>query len=317
MTRDDAPIRVRCRVRAGVIAGIGGAAALAACVKIDAAPNGIASVALVPVPPAIALGDVLRDTVGVAIGVHGTAYDVSGKAIPTATFRYAYVPYTPDTTTGAVIDNALVVDSATGAVRATATWVKSNGRVFARIGSLAIADSFAIVPPPSLVTDTTPTDTVLRYSCVDSRPGAVQTVDSTIGGLRNTAGPFTVTVHGDSAGTQIGVRRWLVRWSIDTAPGPIPTVSLAPTVKVPAIAIVANGTDQVIGYDTTDQSGTSNVRLRIRPPALGPGFVADTSYRVTLRADVIVGAGHAVPGTPIRGVFAVRLSRVPSDSCAH
>ncbi len=298
-------------------------ASAAACVRVDPAPNGIASVRLDFAPPAIALGDSLRDTLGVALRVRGVAYDVAGNVVPTATFRYSYLPTTPDTAVGAVIDTALLVDSATGAVRAATAWLKlgngtgigiSSGRVLARIGStLQLADTLQIVPRPDSVVVTAPADTVLRYDCRDDRTTAVQS--DTVLRIRNTAGPFTVTVRGDSVGMRVNVRRWLVRWTVDSVPkSPVPSAKLTSTASVPAIAVIANGSDQVIGYDTTDASGASNVRLRIRPTALGPSY-ADTTFRVVLRADVIVGAGRPVRASPVRGVFAVRLSRVPTTAC--
>lgn len=313
------------RARLGVLAVVA-AATGGACVAVEPAPNGVGSIRLGFVPPAIALGDSLRDTLGHALQVHGIAYDASGRVVPTAQFRYSYVPYTPDTAVGAAADTALVVDGATGAVRATAKWLKygdsvgiSSGRVFARIGStLEVADTIQIVPPPNALTDSVPTDTLLRYDCRDPRTTAVPDTTPAFR-FRNTAGPFKVTLLGDSLGKQVNVRRWLVRWSIDSIVPAIkvPTDSLTPSIRVPAIRIIANGADQLIGYDTTDASGTSNVRLRIRPSLLGPPAFADTSFRVVLRADVIGGAGIPVTGSPVRGVFAVRLSRVASSSCSQ
>lgn len=316
------------RAWGGLTRAAAGVATLAgACVAVDPAPNGIASARLDPAPPSIALGDSLRDSVGVAYRVRGVAYDPKGNVVPTAVFRYSYVPFTPDTASGAVVDAALVVDSATGAVRSLGRFLKngsgvaiSSGRVFARVGAtLQLADTIQIVPMPDSVVATTPTDTALRYDCRDTRTTVVQS--DTLLRIRNTAGPFTVTVRGDSLNTRVSVRRWLVRWSIDSVPRtPVPTVNVTPTALtptvVPAIAIIANGSDVPIRYDTTDASGVSNVRLRIRPTALGPSY-ADTTFRVVLRADVIVGPGQAVRASPVQGLFAVRLSRVPTTACTQ
>ena len=298
---------------AGVAALAAAAAYAGACVHIDTAPGGIAATRLAGVPPSIVIGDSLRDSVGAAIPVRGIAFDTKGAETATAGFRYTYIPAAPDTTTGATVDTALVVDSVTGAVRATRTWVKQTGRIFARIGStIQLADTFQIVPrPTALVTGDTAT-VLLRYDCTDDRAGLVQRQASdSVTTLVNAAGPFALTVKGDSAGTLVGVRRWLVRWSIDTvtAANPTPTVTLASGAKVPAIAI-ATATDALIAYDTTALgSGTSSVLLRIRPTALDPAFNNDSLYTVTLRADVIRGAGQAVPGSPVRGVFRVRMQR--------
>ena len=305
-------------IRRRVEGTLAGAVLLAAvgCVKIDTAPGGIASVQLQPAPPAIALGDSLRDTVGAVVRVQGTAYAVGGGTVATAEFRYGYVPLIPDTTAGAVIDTALVVDSATGAVRATRSWIRASGRVIARTGSLVqLADTLQIVAPPdSLIAAPNSTTGItldtLRFDCTDPRLTVVQraTTDS-VGTFVNTVGPFTLLVRGDSAGIRVGVRRWFVRWSLDTLPAPVPTVTLSTGRMVPAIGIVTNTADQYVRYDTTDASGNSSVRLRIQPPGLGKTYSPDTLVAVTLRADVIRGAGVPVNGSPARGVFRVLLSR--------
>lgn len=305
------------RARAGLLAAVVLATAAGACVHVDPAPNGVASVRLDAAPPSIALGDSLRDSLGNAYRVHGVAYDASGRVDATAVFQYSYVPFTPDTTAGAVADTALFVDAATGAVRAASGWLTlgngtsiKTGRVFARVGSsIQIADTIQIVPPPDSLIATADTVT-LRFDCTDPRTGIVLQPDTNAISFYNAIGPFTVVVKGDSAGTSLPVPRWLVHWSVDSAPAPIPTVTLATGRTVPAIAFIPNGgvVDQVFTYDTTDATGTSKVLLRIRPPALGKTYVADTLFRVTLRADVIVGRGQPVTGSPSR-VFSVLLSR--------
>ena len=304
--------------RLSVVAAITVAATAAACVQVDPAPNGVASVRLDAAPPSVAFGDSLRDSLGNVLHIHGIAYDATGKVVPTAVFRYAYVPTTPDTTTGAVVDTALKVDSATGAVFATKTPVAGSGRVFVRLGStIAVADTVQIVPRARSITATTVLDT-LRYDCTDPRLDPQQRPASdTINALNdfrfeNTVGPFTLIVSGDSLGNTVPVRRWLVRWSLDSVPAtPIPLDSISPGYKVPAIAIIANGADQLLSYDTTDATGTSNVRLRIRPTALGKTYVADTLFYVRLRADVLAaGGGTPAQGSPARGTtFVVMLSR--------
>lgn len=292
----------------GAVAAVAGVAALgAACVHIELAPNGVSSARLDPTPAAIVLGDVLRDSVGTPISVRGVAYDANSQPLATAAFRYAYVPSVPDTTPGATLDTALVVDSVTGMVRAGAKWLRSTGRVVARVGTnIQLADTLQIVPRPDSLIATVALDT-LRYDCTDDRPNLIPR--DTLG-FFNTVGPFTLVVRGDSAGTRIPVRRWLVRWTVESAPAAIPTFTLPTKQTVPAIAVIANAVDRPLSYDTTDATGTSTVRLRIRPTALGPGFSRDTLFRVRLRADVIAGAGVPVRGSPARDTtFVVLMSR--------
>lgn len=303
--------------QAGALAAVvtvGSAVTGVACVRIESAPNGVTSVRFDPSPPAIILGDSLRDSLGAPTRVRAVGYDASGNPVATATFRYSYVPYFPDTSAGAVIDTALVVDSATGAVRATGRWVKSQGRVVARIGStLQLADTLQIVPRPNSLLPT-PAVRTLRFDCTDPRTTPV--LEDTLLTFANTVGPFTLVVKGDSLGTSIPVQRWLVRWSVDSVPAAVPTVTLATGKTVPAIAIIPRTQlDRVINYDTTDATGTSSVLLRIRPTALGKSYVADTLFRVTLRAEVFTGT--PVNGNPAQGVFSVQLSRHGSPPTAN
>lgn len=305
------------RVGAARWAAIGGATLAGACVAVDPAPNGIGAARLDAAPPSVAVGDSLRDSLGVPYRIRGTAYDANGNVVPTAVFRFSYVPFTPDTAAGALIDSALVVDSATGAVRAANRFLKntsgvaiSSGRVFARVGAtLQFADTIQIVPRANAVTPTPATYT-LRYDCSD--PGTFPIPDTASAGgnpRSNVSRPFQLVVKGDSVGTTVPVRRWLVRWSIDSAPAaPIPSVALTKTVNVPAIAFVSGAGDQTFNYDTTDGTGTSTVRVRIRPSALGTAYSADTVFRVLVRADVIGAGGVRLPSTP-RGTFTVLMSR--------
>lgn len=308
--------RLRGLTTLGVLAGGAAAAGVQACVQIDPAPNGVASSRLAPAPPSVAIGDSLRDSLGNAYRVQAAGFDAAGNPVPTASFRYAYAPTIPDTTAGNTTDTALVVDSATGAVRATRTWVRSSGRVVARLGSsVQLLDTIQIVPRPDSIVVTAASDTVVRFSCADSGNGLLGFRAESALGFRNASGPYTLVVRGDSVGatttTRVPVRRWLVKWSVDT-PTTVPTVNLssASTTQVPAIAIVSNSVDRILGYDTTDATGTSSVRLRLRPYVLGPRRFADSLIRVTLRADVIAGRGEQVHASPSRGFYRILLSRV-------
>ena len=84
------------------------------------------------------------------------------------------------------------------------------------------------------------------------------------------------------------------------------------TVPVFGIVPFANASDRLLTADTTDATGRSAVRLRIRPTALNPRQVPLDTFTVTLRADVQRGS-VAVTGSPV--LFPVRVERRPRATC--
>lgn len=265
----------------------------AACVKIETGPNGLQSARLANVPPSVVIGDTLRDSAGRPMVLQATGYDVNGNPLgPTmARVRYTYVP---DTTVAGVRDTALVVDSATGVVRATGVFTRAQGRVAAVVGEqLQILDTVAIVPVPDSVLAEAFTVPVLRFDCRDEGgfPVAIPDTGAATFGY-NTVRLPTITVRGDSSGTRVAVRRRLVRWDVVASPFPgnaIPRAlrRLTGTDSVPAIAITGPDvlTDALRPVDTTSTAGgPSSVRLRVRPTAIGRAVIATDTFSVLVRA---------------------------------
>lgn len=297
-------------------------AGVAGCVRVDPGPSGVASARLDEVPPSIVAGDVLRGVAGDSVAVTVQAFDESGRRLPTAPVRFVYVPSLRDTLNRLLVDTALRVDSLTGAVHATTPFTLSRGLVAVRVGDrLQLVDTLDIVPTPNAATtDTAVADTfALRYDCADtSRVLSQRPLTAIPGGIDtlyafNAVGPFRVRVFGDSAGTRVPVRRRLVRWSLDGAPM-VPPASPAGGsggAAVPALGIVSDSADRLLTADTTDVTGRSGVRLRVRPNALVPAALADdVTFR--LRADVQPGP---VPIDSNPRYFSVRLQRRPRATC--
>ena len=291
------------------LAPVGGAA----CVAIDTAPGGVASLRFDPLPPSIEIGDTLRDTLGAVLPLRGVAFDADDRPVATASLRYAAVPLTRDSVTQRV-DTALAVDTLTGLVRATATWVAPQGRVAVRAGDrLQLLDTLAIVPRPDSLVRVAGRLPGFLYDCRDT----TSTLDATLSdtgvaarAIGNATGPMAVVVRGDSAGVRGPVRRWLVRWSIvSPAPATIPIVTLPRSVAtVPAIAVISGTADRLVRWDTTDGAGRSTTRLRIRPFALGRAAFPPDSFDVVVRAEAF-RRGQRLDSAP---EFRIALRRAPA-----
>lgn len=307
---------------------LGGAlAALAAtgCVRVDPGPNGVAAARLDATPPSIVAGDQLRDSLGAVTTLRALVFDASGRPAPTAPLRFAYVPSLRDTLQRLVPDTALVVDSLTGAVRATRPFVLARALVAARAGGrIQLVDTLDIVPRPDSALVDTAVTLALRYDCTDlgtvlrQRPLAAAANGFDTAFVYNALGPFRVRVRGDSLGgsagstvaTRVNVRRRLVRWRVDSGPA-VPAYRLptgGPADTVAPLAVVSAAADRLLRFDTTDVSGLSAVRLRIRPAGLGRATVAATDFTVRLRADVQPGPVPIAGGVQF---FRVRLQRNP------
>ena len=303
--------RVR-RLRVGALAAAGAAGGAAACVAIETAPGGVQSVRLEPAPPSVVAGDVLRDSAGRPIALSAVAFDEDGRPVANPRVRYAYVAAADTTGTG-LRDTALVVDSLTGVVRATAPLRRAQGRVATVVGDrLQLVQTFEIVVPPDSLVPAADTINVLRYDCTDTGPGAVRDT-GTAALFRYTAVALpSVTVRGtDTLGARVGIRARLVRWDVDSGPFPdnrIPRVALTAGGRdsVPVVGVIDATNDVLEPFDSTTSAGVSTARLRIRPYALGRDVVAAREFTVRVRV-------RGQPG-PVRLAndplyFRVRLAR--------
>jgi hypothetical protein len=267
-----------------------------------------------PPPPSIVAGDVLRDSAGAPTALRAAAFDGDDRAVETARVRYSFVP-AGDTASGAR-DTTLVVDSATGVVRATRPLGRTQGRVVAVVGErLQLLQTFEVVFAPDSVVAAAGAIPVLRYDCTDPRAAIDVAPDTGTGFRYNAVALPAVTVRGtDASGARVGIRSRLVRWDVDSGPfagGRIPRA--APVAggrdSVPAVAVIGAASDVRRSVDTTAAAGTSTVRLRIRPQALGRDAVAAREFTVRVRGRAQPGP-VAIANNPV--YVRVRLARNPT-----
>ncbi len=247
-----------------VTCALGAAAAVAiSCAEISTDPKLVASIAIDSVAsPSIVAMDSLRDSLGVARPIHATAYNIQGTPLASLAMRFR----TPD--------SGVTVDSIRGYV--VADTVRANGiRLFAATGSLQTApDTIYIVPSPDTVVAINATDSLL-YSLTD-----------TAAALSN---PLQLQVlHRTALASTIPVRSYLVSYTITY-----------PKDTVLARLVTRDGLRSST-IDTTDASGTSARRIRLR--ALSLTSVNDSVVVVAM----VRYRGVPVRGAPIRFVLLVK-----------
>lgn len=212
------------------IALVAASAVVLACSDINTDPKSVASIALDTIPaPAVVAHDSLRDSLGVARPLHGTAYNPQGSALTGVAITYL------------AADSGAKVDPTTGYVvgdTARATPV----RVIAQAGGLqTMPDTIYVVPAPDSIVAVNPVDT-LAYSLSDS------TV--------NVSTALTVKVmHRNGTTTPDPVRGWFVSFSI---------VSTTDTL----LAQIVSPSGRTMPLDTTAVDGTAGRQIRIRPGRL-------------------------------------------------
>lgn len=234
-----------------------------ACADINTDPKFAAAIAIDTLPfPSIVANDSLRDSLGVARPLRGSVYNIEGNALPSIAVSFR----TPDA--------GAHVDSATGYIVAD-TARSTPLRVIAVAGTLQSApDTLYIVPSPDTVITTSTSDSLL-YSLTDT--------------TANVSNPFSLTLgHRVPVSTPLPVRAYLVSYQI-TYPSDTALAKL-----------VTRDGARVSSVDTTDATGTSQRRVRLRPLSLksvtdSVVVIATVRYR-----------GAPVAGSPVRFVLQVK-----------
>jgi len=228
-------------------------ATLASCHSVDTNPAARAAVSLDTVlAPGIVAGDSLRDTLGVAIPLHGNAYNIQGDTLGGFPLRYR------------VLDSGVFVDSVTGyavgdTVRTTAIRVVADAA-----GLQTQPVSLFVVPSPDTVVAVTGVDTLV-YSLRDSSANVSSTLYA---GVWHWANPTTLT----------GVQGWAVSFAIQY---PADT----------ALAQLVGGDGRPSRVSSTDAHGSAGIRVRVRPErltALADSVVVVATARY--RGAVIIGS---------------------------
>lgn len=249
----------------------------AACAEIGTDPLVAASIEAAPLAfPSVAVGDSMRDTLGVAQPVRALARNMRGDVIEDAPVRYLYLQ--------SERDSAVEVDSVTGHVRV----LKQPGgqvQIAARLGS-----SLQVLIPLRISTEP---DTAFR---TDSARLVGFVPDTGRRGADSNSVAVSVRVqHRGESDAMQNVGDWIVRFVIvDPA---------NPTNDTTASVFLVNENGRPSRIDTTDATGTASRRVRIRPleyPA--GGTLVDT---VEVEA-MIWKRGLPVLGAPVR--ILVRVS---------
>jgi len=243
------------------------------CGEVPTFPDGIAYISAVLLPaPAVALGDTLRDSLGVATPIRVVAIGVNGDTIPgiTATFVVTTVPGKSLSVgeTGYVVGDSV-----------------RSAQVVARVGD-------RLQTPPALLEVVRQPDSLAPTSATTmTRIGEIAT-----GEVFATSSPLAVLVSTGATATRSPVRGIIVRYAItkifpESAPIPDTTVVLIDDANR---FIGATGRS---GADTTDVSGNASRRVRAVP------FGFDS---VEIRASANDLKGVPLRGSPIRFVVTTK-----------
>jgi hypothetical protein len=266
----------RCRRLGGALA-IG---ALSACADLASDPATPASLEFATLPfPAIAVGDSLRDTLGVARPLRAIARNLAGDVIEEAPLRYLSR------------SAALRVDSVTG--QAEALELPSGGQadVTARF-----AERFQITARIPVVTAP---DTV--FATGDPRLTALRP-ESESGAAEANSVAIDVRLQAKGAtGTLQNTGGWLVRFAV-----------VRPANRqndTTAAVFLVDDNRRASQFDTAANSGVATRSVRVRPTQFpAAGRTADT---VEVEA-MVYRRGVPVPGAPVRIRVPVAVASTPS-----
>jgi hypothetical protein len=239
-------------------------AIVAACTEVGTDPAVPVAIEIdPPLLPAVAVGDTLRDTLGIAAPIVARALNSRNEVIPDAPITFVALPN----------DSILDVDPETGIVVGN---VVGQAEVVAQVAGLQSVRLPVRVTnrPDTVVTDSALVDSVL-YGIADDTARAL--VVRVLG---------RITIEGRD--TLIAVERWRVRYTITS---PEDLAENTDTTRV----YIANDANRLSRIDTTDANGAARRRLRF-PLAV----VSDTARRTFVTEVVVLGAdGTPLSGSPI------------------
>jgi len=219
------------RIARRAIVGAACVVSALACHDISVGAGKAAAVSLDSLAsPSIVVGDTLRDTLGVARPLRGTAYDDNGDPIPGFTLRFR------------ALDPGITVDSITGV--AVADSIRSTpSRIIVDAKGLQTSPvNLFVVPVPDTFFVASSPDSLV-YSLTDTTPAL--------------SGPLSVIVGHRSSAT-LGydpVQAYIVSYTMTY---PTDTV----------LARLVNGNNNRTTVDTTASDGSASVAVRLRPLSL-------------------------------------------------
>lgn len=271
------------RVRMAVVALAIAAAGSAACSEIGTGVQEAAAIELPPFPsPSVVVNDTLRDANGRVAPIKALVLNVKGDVIADAPVRYAYADFARD--------SAILVDSATGIVRAVAPakGLSGDGRIAARVGgSLQVLRSLIVTTrPDSLVAQATGTLLTTVFpdtGRLNAGRNTVQ-VNATVKHIEANNAPST------------GVNAWVVRFRLVTPANPnndsTASVFLVDESLRPSV------------IDTSNTSGIATRGVRVRAASFPATPGALDSVRVEATASY---RGVPLAGSPV--TIAVPIKR--------
>jgi hypothetical protein len=253
-----------------------GAAALGAagCADIGSDPSAPASIEFARLAaPAVALGDSLRDTLGVARPVRAIVRNLQGDVLEEAPLRYLSR------------DTALVIDSVTGHIVARARPASGTVQVAARFeNALQIQSAIRIARAPDTAfrTDTARLDSLLA----EGAPGAA---------AANRVAIEVRAAWTDPESALQGSGDWLVRFAVLHPENPRNDSTAA--------VFLIDDRGRASQLDTTSANGVASRLVQVRSSAFpAAGTPVDT---VVIEA-MVVRRGEPVRGAPVRVLVPVR-----------
>jgi len=265
--------------RVALLAALGVGAASVACAEIGTDPAVPASIEVARFPfPAVAVGDSLRDTLGVAVPLRAIVRNISGDVIEDAPVRYLSR------------DTLLIVDSLSGHVFAQALPTPNPASVAARFElALQILASVPVTNAP---------DTAFRTDAA-ALPALVSEAVIGAADSNTVAVQVRVQFRADAEVLQ-NVNAWLVRFAV-VRPANLRNDTAA------AVYLV-DDRGRAGQVDTTGTDGFASRRVRVRSSRFPAAGIAQDTIEVEA---AVMRRGTAVPGAPIRILVPVGAVAVP------
>ncbi|MGH7654970.1 MAG: hypothetical protein ACREN6_09935 [Gemmatimonadaceae bacterium] len=244
------------------------AAVMGGCTDVSVSPTNVTALEFDSLPyPAVVTGDTLRDSLGLAAGLHAIAFNGAGSVIPNAPIVYI------------ALDSGLTVGP--GAI-VTAQLRNGPVRIIASVPGLQTSPQRLIVARrPDTVLVTPLANDTLFYTPLDNA-------------ATNVTPALTLQVATyDTVGSVAGSQGWLVSYQLI-----FHGQTLAPTDTT--VAAVWNSGNQPSLIDTTAADGTASRVIRVHSTGLPTAtesltVVASVHYR-----------GAPVPGSPVTYLIQLR-----------
>ena len=214
------------------------AAAAGACSEIGTDPGAAVSINFDSLPaPAVVEGDTLRDdSTGVATPLAAVAFNASGGVVANAPFTYV------------VRDTGGALHVVSGNYLVARKPRTADVTVLATLGSVQFARAIAIVPRPDSLFFVR--DDTLALAYPDT--ATVRTKNLATDGLGVRVVHDTSTFPADT----VGVRSWIVFFSIDSSAG-------TPAAKLADSVWLTDAAGRQTSIDTTDTRGVATIHVRV------------------------------------------------------